>query len=54
MGEETEADKVVTISRAHYLNLLEIEREYYALQAFGVNNWEGYSDAMNSLEEGDD
>lgn len=38
-------------------NLKEAQRDLRkldALEAFGVDNWEGYSEAMRSLEEDDE
>jgi uncharacterized protein involved in exopolysaccharide biosynthesis len=46
--------KMVTIQRATYEDLLRRSRELAALDAFGVDNWGGYSDAMQSLEEDDE
>lgn len=42
---------MVTISRAEYDQLLADQRLIEALRAAGVDNWEGYDDAMHMLEE---
>lgn len=44
----------VTISRSEYEELLEAEEMLFALQAAGVDNWEGYSHALEILAEGDE
>jgi len=49
MTEET-----VTISKSWYEFLLYRDRVLAALDEFGVDNWEGYSDAMATLDEEDD
>lgn len=37
-----------------YIQALEKDQEFlHALQACGVDNWEGYSDAVDMLEEED-
>jgi hypothetical protein len=33
--------------------LEEAARAYYALEAYGVDNWDGYGEAMRSLEDED-
>lgn len=45
---------MVTIQRTTYEDLLRRSRELAALDAYGVDNWEGYSDAMQSLGENED
>lgn len=45
MGEE------VTISRQEYLGLLESRRWLDALEAAGVDNWQGYDDAVDIYRE---
>ena len=39
---EALSGETVTISKAHYDDLLDTEKWYYALTAAGVDNWEGY------------
>lgn len=41
----------VTITKAEYDELLADQKILYALQGAGVDNWEGYDIAMQSLEE---
>lgn len=48
MTEET-----VTISKAFYGELIERSTTLAALDAYGVDNWEGYGEAMRSLEDED-
>ena len=43
--------KTVTISIERYRELLNCECLLYALEANGVNNWEGYDTAVESIEE---
>lgn len=40
----------VTLFIARYNELIELERKLRALEAFGVDNWEGYDDAMSSIK----
>jgi len=42
--------RMVTIADSEYQRLLASERKLHALQAGGVDNWVGYSDAMSELE----
>jgi hypothetical protein len=46
--------ETVTISKAFYAELIERSTELAALDAYGVDNWEGYGEAMRSLEEDED
>lgn len=43
--------ETVTISKEEYENLLEDQRILLALEGAGVDNWEGYDFAMQSLNE---
>ena len=40
-----------TISKELYEVLLDRDQKLCALEAAGVDNWEGYDEAMNILEE---
>lgn len=42
-----------TLSQAEYQELKQRDRELTALEAFGVDNWEGYGEAMQALGEED-
>ena len=42
---------VVAISKELYEALLNRDQELCALEAVGVDNWEGYEEAMNILKE---
>jgi len=44
----------VTISRKEYNKLLQAQSELDALEAAGVDNWEGYSEAMQQQEDEED
>jgi hypothetical protein len=44
-------EKIITISLKEYEDLKEAQMELDALQQAGVDNWEGYDDAMTLLEE---
>jgi hypothetical protein len=44
----------VTISTDEYESLKESDRKLSALEAAGVDNWEGYDYAMEILEEMED
>jgi hypothetical protein len=46
-------DKIV-ISMKRYKELIMAEEKLLALEAAGVNNWEGYSDAMEEEDEDED
>ena len=41
----------VTIGAKRYEELLHSENKLMALEGAGVDNWEGYGDAMQALEE---
>lgn len=45
--------ETVTISKEEYEELLEDQKMLIALQGAGVDNWEGYDFAMESLNEED-
>lgn len=49
-ASQVKTPEQVTISRKEYDRLLEAEAMLLALQAAGVDNWTGYSDAMEQLE----
>jgi hypothetical protein len=42
---------VVQVTLKEYERLKERDEELAALEAFGVDNWEGYGEAMRSLAE---
>jgi phage pi2 protein 07 len=44
-------DEMVTITKIEYDELLEDSKILSALQGAGVDNWQGYDDAMQSLSE---
>lgn len=46
--------ETITILKAHYQELVEDSRFLKALQAAGVDNWEGYSYAFDYLDEEED
>jgi hypothetical protein len=48
------AFKTVTISAKRYLAMIDDLRKLRALEAAGVDNWEGYDDAIGSLHDGDE
>lgn len=41
----------VTLSQERYAELLHAECKLIALEHAGVDNWEGYGDAMEALDE---
>lgn len=43
-------DKTVTILNSRYVKLLLKEGKLNALVSAGVNNWDGYDEAMDMLE----
>lgn len=45
--------RMVTIQKSTYVDLVECKRKLDALEAAGVDNWEGYGEAVQSLEESD-
>lgn len=47
-------DDTVTISFKRYTKLLDKELQLETLLAFGVDKWEGYNEAMESLNEEED
>jgi len=44
-------EETVTISKKEYESLLEDSEKLSALEAAGVDNWEGYDDAMEMMQE---
>lgn len=44
-------EEKITITKKEYESLLEDSKFIQALRAAGVDNWEGYSFALNYLEE---
>lgn len=48
------ADQSVTIWKTEYDELIKDQRKLRALEAAGVDNWEWYGDAMDTLEEKSD
>lgn len=46
--------KMVTVQRAKYEELLQRSTRLSALEAAGVDNWEGYDHAMAVLRGGED
>lgn len=49
--EQPQPPEMVTISWERYKELCECENFLHALQACGVDNWSGYSDALALLDE---
>jgi len=47
-------EKMVTITQKEYDRLVESDNKLEALECFGVDNWGGYSDAMQSLDDEDE
>lgn len=47
-------DGTWTLTHAEYQQLLADQNELNVLEAHGVDNWEGYGDAMQSLESEDE
>jgi hypothetical protein len=45
-GEEN----LIAIPEEEYLDLIKSENILQALQAYGVDNWEGYSQAISEIE----
>ena len=44
----------VTISSERYQQLLDIEFQFECLESVGVDNWEGYDEAMKLYRSSDD
>lgn len=47
-------DDFITIKRSRFDELLEVEEMMNKLRAAGVDNWEGYSEALGSDEESEE
>lgn len=45
------SDNTITIDREEYEQLLEDQAFLYALQAAGVDNWQGYVEAQEMMDE---
>lgn len=43
--------ETITIDKSHYKRLIEASEKLNALEAAGVDNWEGYSIALSMLED---
>ncbi len=46
--------KEVTISREEYEELFDSQQKLHALEAAGVDNWDGWDEAMEILAEWED
>lgn len=46
--------KTITITIGEYEDLLEAQKKLDCLEGAGVDNWEGYDDAMSLMEEEED
>ncbi len=46
--------KTTTVNYKYFLDLLDAKDKLDALMRHGVDNWEGYGDAMRELDAGDD
>ena len=44
-------EETITISKKEYEELLEDQKLLLCLQGAGVDNWSGYDDAMEMMEE---
>ena len=44
-------EETVTIPKRYYDELIERSTELAALESFGADNWDGYEDALQSLED---
>ena len=44
-------EEMVTITRKEYEELKEAAGKFYALEGEGVDNWQGWDKAMQSLKE---
>jgi len=44
-------NETVTISKTEYDSLYRAQMKLGALEAYGVDNWEGWEDAMDSFHE---
>lgn len=47
-------EETVVIKRSEYERLLKNSEVLDALESMGVDNWEGYGDAMRSLRKNDE
>jgi hypothetical protein len=52
--KKTETEELVTITRANYNQLVDDQYKLECLEAHGVDNWQGYSDAMADYHEEDE
>jgi hypothetical protein len=54
IGKQPEQPEMVTISKEKYESLLDDQHKLECLEAAGVDNWQGYSDAMEMYREEDE
>lgn len=48
-------EEMISISKQRYEELLKAEKKLDMLECYGVDNWEGYVEAMGALaEEGEE
>lgn len=52
--EKTAGEGIIRVPLSRYIELLESEQKLDALDACGVDNWEGYGEAMRMLEDEED
>lgn len=53
MGCENAAEDMIAITVKRHNELLEAEKMLLALEGAGVDNWDGYGEAMETLEQMD-
>lgn len=51
---DIDPDEFIVISSTEHGKLCEAYDKLEALECYGVDNWEGYGEAMQSLYEGED
>lgn len=44
-------EEMISISRERYEELSKAEKKLNMLECYGVDNWEGYGEAMEALSE---
>ncbi|PAE24040.1 hypothetical protein [Bacillus sp. 7894-2] len=54
IGKKPADEELVAITKSHYRQLIDDQYKLECLEAAGVDNWQGFDDAMEMYHEGDE